>query len=188
MSAPTIESIASVMCPACQRYTYFTDNYDDFEAHHAHFEKSEVEWQPGVDVGAWRPIVDIRINGRDVQLTRKDLAVFRVYPILCLGCNKRFVAHLTVTNLTAVRHYEEVTRKLRPPDAASPAIQPKWGMRGFSVSEFVTEVRGIKNRMVRAAVARRMMAVMDVRNAQQQSEWAVIISTAGAPVPTSPDE
>lgn len=170
------------MCPVCQRYTYFTDIHEDFEAHHARYEQSEVEWQPGVDVGSWRPILETRINGKDVVLSRKDLSVFRVYPILCRGCRKTFVAHLTVVNLEAVRHYEEVTRKIRPPDAAAPPIEPRWGMRGFTVSEFVAEVKAIKNPVVRASVSRRMRAVMDVHSQPGVSVWEEV------PAPPEPDQ
>ncbi len=171
MTERAIESVQSARCPVCQRTTYFTDSYDDFEAHHARFEKSEVVYNPGVDVGAWRPSVEVRIKGRVGHLARKDLTEFRVFPILCGGCHKMFVAFVSVVNVAEVRHYEEVVRPVTPPRFDKDEVLPKWGMQGTSVSDFVRAVKGIRNPMVRGAVIRKVRAAMEVRNASGKSVW-----------------
>ncbi|MGI0066839.1 MAG: hypothetical protein ACREB9_00205 [Thermoplasmata archaeon] len=171
MSAPSIESIVSSKCPYCGVVSFWTDTYDDFELHRAHYEKSPIQFLPGIDVGAWRPGVEIRIKGRVGQITRKDLTEFRVFPQLCLGCRRLFVAHLSVRNVADVRHYEEVVRPVSPPKHDKDEVLPKWGMMAFGMSQFVDEVKAIRNPMVRGAVIRRVSASVEIRDASGKSVW-----------------
>jgi hypothetical protein len=153
-----ITSVQSVLCPGCSQALFFTDVYDDFELHHRDFPQSEVLYQGGIDMGAWRPGLQLRVKGRLARVTRTDLSAFYVYPLLCPKCHKMMVAHLFVTNAADVQRYEETVRPQFPPKREGDEVEPKWGMVAFGPRAFLDELREIRNPMVRAAVIRKLQA------------------------------
>ena len=157
-SEPNITSIQSVNCPACAAALFFTDSYEDFERHHKTHPQSEVMYQGGIDMGSWRPGLQLRVKGRIARVVRTDLNALYVYPIMCPHCRKIMVAHLYVTNAADIQHYEEMVRPKYPPKHDWDEVTPKWGTLAFTPVDFLNELKEIRNPMVRAAVVRKLQA------------------------------
>jgi hypothetical protein len=150
-----IYSLQAVKCPSCSTVFTFTDSYDDFEEHHRRYPTSQVGYLPGIEMGSWRPVLELKVKGRSAKIQRDDMA-FPVFPVLCMQCRKVYFAHLFVTNAAAVQKYEEFVRPKFPPKRDGDEVVPDWGMVGFTPVQFLDELAAIRNPMVRAAAVRRI--------------------------------
>lgn len=150
MPASPVLSGKGVNCPYCRAPRFWTDSPEDYERLKKETAggKSPLELDVGVDVGRWSD--------------RKDIAVNKVYPMLCGGCQRVFVARLGILNAEEIRKKTEFLT-FNPPTASEAAAgvgipRERWGYIGYSISDFAEMVRSIKNDFLREAVLRKLDA------------------------------